>query len=358
MPSAYGKTKTQFLYKHTNGQYYARGYVQGKSVWRSLKTDLYSAAVVRLKPALDEIRLQPKPATISAATVGDLIEFYLAQVSRTVGIKPSTVHYRKQLFVRIRKEWPGVDDLVPRKISASKAEEFAASLAKGLSPTRYNNSIDSLRAVFRIGIEEGLVLKNPFEQVGKLRPRAKQLKLPNTAAFSAILKIVRSKGAWCSRPIADLIEFLTYSGLRLYEAKMVQWSDIDFVRDTLTVTGGDLGTKNYSLRTLPLNDSLRRLLIDLRDNPRYFRNKARKNRVLAVSECEKALSRACKEAGNPRITHHDLRHLFATRCIESGVDIPTLSRWLGHQDGSALALKTYGHLRDDHSREMAGKLKF
>ncbi len=370
MPSACAKTKTQFLYKHTNGQYYARGYAQGKSVWRSLKTDLYSAAVARLKPALDEIRLQPNPATASAATLGDLIGLYLAQVSRRVGIKPSTVHYRKQLFARIRKEWPGVDDLVPRKVSVKQAEEFAAALAKGLSPTRYNNSIDSLRAVFRIGMEEGLVSKNPFEGVGKLRPRAKQLKLPDTAAFSALLKIVRSKGAWCSRQVADLIEFLTYSGLRTYEAKMVQWSDIDFVRDTITVTGGDpdtkddsvtegdRGTKNYSHRTLPLNDSLRRLLIDLRDNPRYFRNKARTNHVLAVSECEKALSRACKEAGTPRITHRDLRHLFATRCIESGVDIPTLSRWLGHQDGGALALKTYGHLRDDHSKEMAGKLKF
>jgi site-specific recombinase XerD len=30
-----------------------------------------------------------------------------------------------------------------------------------------------------------------------------------------------------------------------------------------------------------------------------------------------------------RITHHDLRHLFAMRCIESGVDVPTVSRWLG-----------------------------
>jgi hypothetical protein len=30
--------------------------------------------------------------------------------------------------------------------------------------------------------------------------------------------------------------------------------------------------------------------------------------------------------------------LFATRCIESGVDIPTVSRWLGHKDGGALAM--------------------
>jgi hypothetical protein len=31
--------------------------------------------------------------------------------------------------------------------------------------------------------------------------------------------------------------------------------------------------------------------------------------------------------GLSKLTHHDLRHLFATRCIESGVDIPTVARW-------------------------------
>jgi integrase len=56
--------------------------------------------------------------------------------------------------------------------------------------------------------------------------------------------------------------------------------------------------------------------------------------------------------------HHDLRHLFATRCIESGVDIPTVSRWLGHQDGGALCMKTYGHLRDEHSASEAKKVTF
>jgi hypothetical protein len=60
--------------------------------------------------------------------------------------------------------------------------------------------------------------------------------------------------------------------------------------------------------------------------------------------------------GVARITHHDLRHLFAARCIESGVDIPTVSRWLGHKDGGALAMKVYGHLRDSHSTAMAQKV--
>src|SRR5438067_4549545 len=81
-------------------------------------------------------------------------------------------------------------------------------------------------------------------------------------------------------------------------------------------------------------------------------------KVFGVGECQKALDRACKKVGADRITHHDLRHLFATRCIESGVDIPTVSRWLGHKDGGALAMKTYGHLRREHSIAQAQKVSF
>jgi len=80
--------------------------------------------------------------------------------------------------------------------------------------------------------------------------------------------------------------------------------------------------------------------------------------VMLVHECQGAIDTACKKLSIVRITHHDLRHLFATRCIESGVDIPTVSRWLGHKDGGALAMKVYGHLRDSHSTAMAQKVRF
>jgi len=75
-------------------------------------------------------------------------------------------------------------------------------------------------------------------------------------------------------------------------------------------------------------------------------------------ECQKSIDRAAKLTGAKRIARHDLRRLFATRCVESGVDIPTVSRWLGHQDGGALCMKTYGHLRDQHSTTEAKKVAF
>jgi hypothetical protein len=87
-------------------------------------------------------------------------------------------------------------------------------------------------------------------------------------------------------------------------------------------------------------------------------NESTAAKVMRVAECNGALASACRRLEIPHITHHDLRHLFATTCIESGVDIPTISRWLGHKDGGALAMKTYGHLRDQHSSDMAQKVIF
>jgi integrase len=80
--------------------------------------------------------------------------------------------------------------------------------------------------------------------------------------------------------------------------------------------------------------------------------------VMRVFECQNSMTNAATKIGMKRITHHDLRHLFATICIESGVDIPTVSRWLGHKDGGALCMKTYGHLRQDHSFSQARRVSF
>jgi hypothetical protein len=52
------------------------------------------------------------------------------------------------------------------------------------------------------------------------------------------------------------------------------------------------------------------------------------------------------------------KSLFATRCVESGIDIPTVACWLGHSGGWMLALKIYEHLRRAHSQSMASKVTF
>jgi integrase len=95
------------------------------------------------------------------------------------------------------------------------------------------------------------------------------------------------------------------------------------------------------------------------EDPRKRRNdEPSESLVMRVRECQKSMNRAAAAVGMARITHHDLRQLFATKCTEAGVDIPTVSRWIGHKDGGALAMRTYGHLRDQHSTEIAARVTF
>ena len=111
---------------------------------------------------------------------------------------------------------------------------------------------------------------------------------------------------------------------------------------------------------VPILEPMRDLLNRIKATPRFFTSRAREQGgyVLSIIQCRRILTAACAKVKTARITHHDLRRLFATRCIESGVDIPTVSKWMGHNDGGALAMKVYGHLRDEHSQAMAAKVTF
>jgi len=126
------------------------------------------------------------------------------------------------------------------------------------------------------------------------------------------------------------------------------------------------GTKTAKSRdrTVPVNPSLRALLTLIRK-----RRKAEAallgaplpkptDPILKVKEAQNTLTRACKALKLPRMTHHDFRHLFATRCLESGVDPKTLAEWLGHADGGMLVLRTYGHVRQEHAAAVAAKVFF
>ena len=48
----------------------------------------------------------------------------------------------------------------------------------------------------------------------------------------------------------------------------------------------------------------------------------RSSKVFRVNEAPTAINSAVHKLGLPRVTHHDLRHLFATASIESGVQYP------------------------------------
>jgi integrase len=352
-------TRVQYLVRHKSGRYYARVFVGGKEVWKSLKTTHFSVAQAKLAEFLKEHRRRVRNGNgeVSAKmTFGEAAATHLQNLDDNPSIKPRTRHYWRQRLAALLKSWPTLAETQIRKITPADCKKWASIFSKTASPTNYNNTVALLRHILNVAIEAGVIYANPAVPLKRAAIRAKEIALPSTEKFHALLEEMRAAHSRDSRNCADFAAGLAFTGCRLGEACEIEWRDVDFEKGELVVRGNAVtGTKNWELRRVPLIPDARALFKGMRSERA---DEPLDAKVFLVRECQKSLDRACKKIGTDRIVHHDLRHLFATRCIESGVDIPTVSRWLGHKDGGALAMKTYGHLRREHSLAQAQRVTF
>jgi integrase len=353
------RTRLQNLVRHKSGRYYARAFAGGKEVWKSLKTSHFSVAQARLAEFLKEHRQHVRIGNdeVSAKlTFGQAAAIHLRNLDEDLSIKPRTRHYWQQRLTALMKSWPGLNETEIRKITQANCKRWGTSYARNASPSNYNNTVALLRHVLNVAIEAGVIYANPAATLKRTAIRAKEVALPSAAKFNALIGEMREGRSRHSRNCADFALGLAATGMRKSEANSLEWRDIDFEADEIVVRGdAETGTKNWELRRVPLIPDARFLFERMR---KERRDEPMEAKVFAVRESQKALDRACKKVGTERITHHDLRHLFVTRCIESGVDIPTVSRWVGHKDGGALLMKTYGHLRREHSLAQARRVSF
>jgi integrase len=333
-----------------SGNYFGRVRVNGKLIRRSLETHVLTVAKLKLSDFLqDHRRLAINKGESVLGEV--IIEMFKNEIEDDHNNKPRTKLYKREILTALNKWWPELYSADIAKISRKDCNEWAARYGKKYSPTRYNGALGIVRRIFEIAVEHGYRVDNPAKFVDRRRVKPKELHLPSQAQFQEMAKHIETSGAGQAKDCANLFRFLAFSGLRIDEARHILWKDVDFEKGLLHVRI----TKNSKGRWIPLNSNLRQLLEQMRaDKSEESPDKS----VMQVFECQKSIDRAAILAGVKRITHHDLRHLFATRCIEAGVDIPTVSRWLGHQDGGALCMKTYGHLRDEHSQQEALKVTF
>jgi integrase len=354
------KTRLQNLVRHKSGCYYARAFANGKEIWKSLGTSHFSVAQAKLAEFLKDHRKRVAHngnGEVSAKmTFREAAEIHLRNLDDNVRIKPRTRHYWRQRLAALVKSWPELNQTEIRKITPAACKEWARTYAKTASPTNYNNTVALLRHVLNVAIDAGVIYAIPATSLKRAAIRSKEITLPSTEKFNALISEMREGHSRNSRNCADFAAGLAYTGCRIGEARQIEWRDIDFEAGEVVVRGdATTGTKNWELRRVPLIPDARALFQRMR---RERPNEPLDAKAFRVGECQKALDRACKRVGAERITHHDLRHLFATHCIESGVDIPTVSRWLGHKDGGALAMKTYGHLRREHSIAQAQRVTF
>jgi integrase len=342
--SPWEKTKFQYLIRYApSGVYFAKFKVGKKQFRFSLETTVISVAQARLTEKMKE-----KRATVPAKNLGRML------VKEAIEIHQH--RYNDEVLIMLRKTWPGIDELEVARITAAQCREWGAKLAKTFAPTRFNATVAALRHIFEISVKAGARHNNPALEIKRMRVRAKKLTLPTKEQFAKFAEELAKAGGRFSQHCADFVSFLAFTGMRKGEAATVTWKDVNTAKGYITVRGDAItGTKNWEVRRVPITPPAKDLLAKMREKREKEKDE---EKVLKVQEAQKAMDRAAKKVGMERITHHDLRHFFATICIESGVDVPTVSRWLGHKDGGALAMKTYGHLRDEHSFTQAQRVSF
>jgi integrase len=345
-----------------SGIYFTRAKVHGKLIRKSLDTNILSVAKLRLADVLDAEHRAVAPSQtkiVGKMTFGDALAIFRERQKHATDIKESTKAYNERAACDLLKTWPGLEQMDVKRITKFDCLEWRSRFGKMYAPTVINGTLSVLRRVLDIAVDSGARYDNPAKDkdVKRARVRRKELRLPEPDQFLDLVKAVRATGNGFSPHCGDAVEFFAYAGPRLNEAARIYGRDCSFLKNEIVIRGDLItGTKNWEIRRVPMIPEMRKLLerLKVERGEQEFLN----NPVLKVHKFQRSLTNCCKQLGLHHLSHHDLRHLFATRCIESGVDIPTVAKWLGHKDGGVLAMQTYGHLRDKHSANMAEKVIF
>lgn len=260
-------------------------------------------------------------------TIGERLVSW--QTFQGIGKRKQTLKYHREILKTIRTNWANLES-VAIEVTFERVLEFIQKVAHFSAP-RFNAMVSVLKSICPAASD----LKRR-----KVQP--KHVTLPGQGEFMELLRELdaapRSHGGL-------MVRFLALTGLRIKEAGLIEWADIT---DDGIVVRAEI-SKNGKGRFIPSIGELQSVLNRLRSvTVSEF--------VLPQAECKRSLATACRKVGIKRLTHHDMRRLFATRSIESGVDLPTAARWMGHSDGGALLGRTYFHLQDQHSRDMAEKV--
>jgi len=363
---AWRATKIPNLFQ-LDGVYYLRFKPQSqKQTRKSLHTSDFHVARQRLRGEL--LKMGKAPAVASAGTWSALIEPWRQWLDgeRTLGhVTQSTIDYKEELIANICKTWPNwrtfplsrCDEKLTREWMVAHCGKRTPGGPPKYSPTRTNGAVTVLRELLDIAKRDKVMTPEDVEDAKRglkfvevdYDYKRMTMQLPEPAQVVALrlelyrrCKVRGTLGGY-------LFDFLLFSGCRIDSAGSVLRKDVYRSKGLLYFRQA-----KYGAYTIPLFPELLALI----DKIEKEIPGGPQDRLLPTKSLQRVLTSSCLHLGINHLSHHDLRHIFATRCIEAGVDIPTLASWLGHKDGGRTCMMIYGHLRQTHSQAQAATMKF
>lgn len=261
------------------------------------------------------------------------------------------------------------------EVGRRQIADFLLDAARGTregAPVLSASSVNLLRSVlhgaFAYACDMELLAHNPCERIRRAQePRG------GTAAFSKEEQRLLENAILASEDRRLFGVYLClYSGLRIGELIGLEWEDVDFTARVLRVTKtvyreqDESGTwrlyvdrpkTRSSERVIPLPGFLMaRLRVYRRGRVGPYVVENADGTRMSTRSYQYLFTRLTEAAGVRRLNFHALRHTFATRALECGMDVKTLSELMGHTNAS-ITLNRYCHSLTETKVRMMNKLE-
>lgn len=198
---------------------------------------------------------------------------------------------------------------------------------EGAAPATTNKELQLVRHAFNLAMREWeWCRENPMHRVSLEQVRNE---VDRWLTADEEERLLAASSSW----LQEIIRFALNTGMRQGEILNLQWQDVDFTRGTLIV----MKSKNGTRRTIPLNTTVYDLLATKQaatgasSGPVF---KTPLGNALQVRFLVREFCEARDRAGIRDFRFHDLRHTFATRLVQRGIDLYKVQRLLGHKTGT------------------------
>jgi integrase len=215
--------------------------------------------------------------------------------------------------------------------------------ATGIEPATVNRYLAALKTVLRHHKQQWDHIKLKKEKNGRIRVLTKYEELQ-------LVEMLRKSAKYGKRKyyleLADLVEVLVDTGMRLSEALRMEYKDVNFVSNLISIWIN----KGEKPRSIPMTSRVRVILQE-----RQLYN-LMKPFDITIDEAERAWKWV---RGKMKLPHdkefvlHALRHTCASRLVNGGVDLYVVKEWLGHS--SIQITERYAHL---NPRKLGDAVRF
>lgn len=298
------------------------------------------------------------------------------------GIKETSELKYNQLYARYIR--PELGDKTMPEIRPMDLQYFMSRLCNKDLTHEYISSIRCLLfSIFSDAVRFNIIYRNPMSCV-TLPAGLKNCRMKGAFSDSELKEFIRrSEGSAYS----NLFLVSAFTGMRIGEVLALKWTDIDFQNETIAVRhtlsyhsgkGFYLASPKSSsgLRLIPMTSGCVRIMQDVQRKQKNQKVQGSWNVTLAfqdfcfltsrgapiyASNVDLAVKKIVRSMQKDNLlrpenhyTFHSLRHTFATRCIEGGMSVKTLSTILGHSS-SRITMDLYTHTSlETERRELAG----